>query len=1376
MILDMQRLAAAMRERSKRLSTVFRHAASMLKSEILGQPRHKKECVKLKHEVALRKQAEERSAALSAIVEYSDDAIIGKTLEGIITSWNKGAEKIYGYTERETIGHPISLLVPPGLKDEVPGILARLRNGEHIDHYETRRQRKDGKIIEVALSISPIRNTEGAVIATSTIARDITERKRAEEEIRSLNASLETRVQQRTQELAQSEARFRTIYEIVPVSIWREDWTLVIQGINDLRAQGVSDFGSYFREHPEFVTRALGEVKILDINQRTVGMFAAGDKADMLASLKTVFNTDDTLPGFIGELKALAEGRPLYHTEMALNTVRGDRILAMLYMSFPPLDTPSGEVLVSLIDITEQKTIEHSLRRQATLIDRSPNAIIVRKLDGTILFWNRGAEAIYGWTKAEACGRQTHGLFQTQFSQPQEQVNEQIQSTGEWSGELTHQTKEGRTVIVQSFWLAQSDAQGQIMEILETNIDITDRKKADQALRESEERMRLFFERQLVGMAITSPQKGWVQVNDKICQMLGYSREELMQLTWAELTYPEDLSADVTRFERLLNGEIESYTLEKRFRRKDGSIVFTILSVGCVRRADGTVDYALSLLEDITERKHAEEALRALNATLEERVLERTAQLKEAIATLNTEIAERKRAEEALQRLNRELRAVSNCNQTLMRAEDENALLDAICHIVCDEAGYRMAWVGYAEHDDAKTIRPVAWAGVEEGYLAAAHLTWADTERGQSPTGTAIRAGDSAGIQDFATDAQTGLWREGALTRGYRSNIALPLKDENANTFGALTIYSAEPNAFTHGEIRLLEELAGDLAFGITTLRGRVARKLAIEHLRKEAERSNVLLELYEKAPQLTDIELYDFALNHAVQLTSSEIGFLHLVSDDQKTIILTAWNREALKNCTVVTETHYAVEKAGNWADCVRSGKPVVYNDFASSPNQKGIPQGHTPLRRFLSIPVTDGGKVVIIFGVGNKAKDYDDADVIHMQLVANELQKISKQRRADGALKKAKEAAESANHAKDQFIAVLSHELRTPLTPVLATVSALQAQEGVTLELRADIDMIRRNVEMEAKLVDDLLDVTKISRGTLELHPEVVDAHLLLRTALEICQQDIEAKHLEIAMSLQANPHQARADPTRLRQVFWNLLKNAVEFTPEKGRICLRTTNTNGRLKIEIEDSGIGIRPELLSKIFNAFERGDQTAFRRFGGLGLGLSIAKTVVEMHQGTLAAFSEGEGKGATFTVELPSFGPVSEQPSLPPPVLAQGKSLRKILLVDDHPDTLQAMSKLLRKWGYSVATADCVRAALEVADKQPFDVLLSDLGLPDGNGMDIMREVKRRYALRGIALSGYGTEEDIRRSLEAGFDKHLIKPVSFQDLRTALRSIISETE
>jgi PAS domain S-box-containing protein len=233
-------------------------------------------------------------------------------------------------------------------------------------------------------------------------------------------------------------------------------------------------------------------------------------------------------------------------------------------------------------------------------------------------------------------------------------------------------------------------------------------------------------------------------------------------------------------------------------------------------------------LRDLTQ------ALEEANKGLELRVAERTAELSQANARLEEEIAERKQAEIAIQRMNRELCAISNCNQVLMRAMDEQTLLNDICHIVCDEAGYCLAWVGYVEHDEAKTVRPVAWGCFDDEYVANVKLSWAeDAERAQGPGGTAIRSGTTVCVQDFTTDPRMTPWRESALSRGYRSVIGLPLKDEKANVFGVLLIYSMEVNSFTPGEIRLLEELAGDLAFGICVLRTRTERELAEKALRE---------------------------------------------------------------------------------------------------------------------------------------------------------------------------------------------------------------------------------------------------------------------------------------------------------------------------------------------------------------------------------------------------------------------------------------------------------------------------------------------------------------------------------------------------------------
>ena len=370
----------------------------------------------------------------------------------------------------------------------------------------------------------------------------------------------------------------------------------------------------------------------------------------------------------------------------------------------------------------------------------------------------------------------------------------------------------------------------------------------------------------------------------------------------------------------------------------------------------------------------------------------------------------------------------------------------------------------------------------------------------------------------------------------------------------------------------------------------------------------------------------------------------------------------------------------------------------------------------------------------------------------------------------REARDAAEAANQAKEQFIAVLSHELRTPLTPVLATVMSMQDQMGLAPEARTDLALIQRNVELEAALIDDLLDVTRINSGKMILHREMMDAQVCLDAALQVCRKEIDAKDLKVSLVPPPSRSHVWADPARLQQVFWNLLRNAVKFTPQGGQIVIRFINDGSRLKIEIADTGVGILPEVIPRLFIAFEQGEKTVTRFFGGLGLGLSIAKAILEMHGGNLTVQSDGRDKGATFTVEL-AVAPASPVEAPSKMEARRASPTLKILLVEDHPDTLLTMAKLLMKMGHSITTATSVRNALEQTEKERFDLIVSDLGLPDGSGLDIMREAKRLYALPGIALSGFGTEEDIRASREAGFAEHLTKPVSIGALRETIQRV-----
>lgn len=379
-----------------------------------------------------------------------------------------------------------------------------------------------------------------------------------------------------------------------------------------------------------------------------------------------------------------------------------------------------------------------------------------------------------------------------------------------------------------------------------------------------------------------------------------------------------------------------------------------------------------------------------------------------------------------------------------------------------------------------------------------------------------------------------------------------------------------------------------------------------------------------------------------------------------------------------------------------------------------------------------------------------------------------IDAAKHAEQSLQQARDTAESANRAKDQFLAILSHELRTPLTPVLLTVSLLENRHQLSDEVQEDIQTIRRHVELEARLIDDLLDLTRITRGKLLLNFEVANAHLLLRSAMDICCAE---RIQDLTVELDARRHSVRADPARLQQIFWNLLSNAAKFSPPGKPIIVRSSNVpEGSLRVEVEDFGVGIEPDVLPRMFNAFVQGDSSLKREFGGLGLGLTITKSLVEAHGGTIHAESAGRNKGARFIVEFPV---VSVQPARPirrAPSPVEQTPLR-ILLVEDHQGTLKLMTKLLMYLGHNVRTASTVKDALEIGQHEELDLVISDLGLPDGSGNDVMRVLKGRYALKGIAVSGFGMDEDIRQSEAAGFSRHLIKPVDLEKLKAAIQQM-----
>lgn len=400
-----------------------------------------------------------------------------------------------------------------------------------------------------------------------------------------------------------------------------------------------------------------------------------------------------------------------------------------------------------------------------------------------------------------------------------------------------------------------------------------------------------------------------------------------------------------------------------------------------------------------------------------------------------------------------------------------------------------------------------------------------------------------------------------------------------------------------------------------------------------------------------------------------------------------------------------------------------------------------------------------------------------------------ITERKNAEKEIVLARDKAMAASRAKDEFLARLSHELRTPLNPVLLVASEAAQNPTLPPPIRADFEIIAQNVALEARLIDDLLDLTSIMHGKVALSRQPFDVHTILENSVKMVRADIAQKKLSIALELKAERRTVLCDEVRIKQVFWNILKNAVKFTPEGGMLKVETFVEDGgnNLAIRISDTGIGMTPEEIERVFTAFSQGDHAGggtSHRFGGLGLGLAISHMLVDQHSGTIRAFSPGRNGGSTFLLQFPLLSddshsePKAVSPPLPkstpsPTGGASNTQVRRILLVEDHKPTRSTLALLLHRRNYEVVTADCFMAARAIAERETFDLLISDIGLPDGNGCDLMAELHGRYGLPGIAITGYGMEEDIRKGKLAGFAAHLTKPVSIEALDRALLSVVA---
>ncbi len=1072
-------------------------------------------------DVTEQKKGDAAVRQLAAIVESSADAIVGKDLNGIVTTWNRGAEQLFGYSAAQMIGQPILLLIPEEHQNEEPQILERIRRGEKIEHYETIRRRQNGTLVNVALTVSPIKDASGKIVGASKIARNITDRKRAEQQgnfISQLTQQLSALtdpdeiIRQASQEVGQhlgvDRCYFSDLSENERVVTVRDDWArhgfTSVAGVHHMK-----DFGT-----PEmWKAMATGPLAIDDktTHPLTRNLGTGYDPLRIGAHATVPFLRETTWVASIAVTSELS--RKWRKDEMDL------------------LENVIGRVWPMVERARSLDALLSSEKRQRELLRALPVPCYVVDQQGRLVLYNQAAATLWGrtpelgaiyWQKVVELNTSTKVAVAPQQTPIAQTLRQKEPVRGV------------ETLVVRSDgsqrWIVNHpdpifDAQGNCTGAVNVVIDVTEERTAHEKVQKAADQQNLAMSAARLGEWNWDAATDIITISPRTAEIYGVAlRHDFTRSGMRELLHKDDRE----RSQQALKISIETrtdYDIEYRVVRPDGTERWVAAKGRSFYGPDGQATGMVGVVQDITERRQQAEILRQ--------------------------------------------------NEAQLRLVTDNAPV----LLVRTDLAHRYTFVNraYAERNG---FTPTAMLG--------------------------MKVADALG----------------------------------ASAYGAIR---------PHME--------------------------------------------------------------------------------------------EALGGVRVEFEMEVPYAKLGNrWIH-------VIY------------------------VPEKDAhGRIVGLLGV---------------------ITDIGARKEAENELKRARDEAVAASRAKDDFLAALSHELRTPLNPVLLLASDAVTNVDLPPAIRADFDLILKNVNLEARLIDDLLDLTRITRGKLHLDQRVCTLHTILQDALSTVKADIEEKNLQLTVDFSATRSRVRGDSVRLQQVFWNILKNAVKFTPVGGKVSLTTTQTGngGIVRLEITDTGIGMTPDEISRVFLAFSQGDHatsSGAHRFGGLGLGLAISKMLVDLHGGEISAFSAGRDQGSTFRVDLPlavigvgsetaPIKPESAPTQTPFPFVAtktESGARHRILLVEDHAPTRTMLQHLLKQRSFEVVTDESAGGALTLARAGAFDLIVSDVGLPDRSGYDLMAELRSLYPnLPGIALSGYGMEDDLARSRAAGFSAHLVKPVTIGLLEDAIATV-----
>jgi PAS domain S-box-containing protein len=1131
-------------------------------------------------DVTERKRAEEKLLQAAAIVENSDDAIISKDLDGTILSWNPGARRLYGYTAEETIGQPVTMLIPSDRPDEEPHILEQIRRGERVDHYETVRRRKDGTIIDVSLTVSPVRNADGRIIGASKIARDITSRKRSERE----------------------------------------------------------------------------------------------------------------------------------------------------------------------------------LREQSEVIEQAYDAIFLRDTSNLITLWNKGAERTYGYEKEEALGRNPHELLKTLTPVPLEEIYASLRSTGYWEGELTHTRKDDEQIVVESRWATIRDERGEVTSILEIVREVTERRRAEEELREQAEIIETVNR---VGQALA----GELDVH-KLVQTVTDAATEISNAHFGSFFYNVlDESGESYMLYTLSGVPAEAFAHFPMPRNTD---IFAPTFKG-----EGTV-----LIPDV--KKDPRYGKNSPYYGMPEGHLPVTSYLAVPVVSRSGEVYGGLffGHPEVNVFTERAARIVEGLSAQAAIAMDNARLFDAAqrerMKAEASEEHYRFL---------AESIPQIVWTANADGSAEYFNQRWYDYTGAPREGGDDYNAQGMVHPDDLTRVLDT--WRH-AFETGERFDVELRLR---RGSDGSYRWHLARSIPLRDAEGKIVKW------FGTST---------DIDDRKRAEESQSFLAEASEVLVSSLDYEATLRRIAHLVVPRLADWCTVDILTEERLIKRLAVAHQDPAKvEFAHELERRYPqnMNERQGVSNVVRTGEPELYPNIpdemlalvASDAEQLKIIR-ELGLRSAMIVPMSVQGRVLgaITFVSAESGRHYTENDLAFAEDLAH---------RAALAVENARlyREAQEVNRLKDEFLATLSHELRTPLTAVLGWTRLLGTGQLDKATSARALETIERNAQSQVQLIDDILDVSRIIRGKLRLSVRPVELAPVIEAAVDSVRPAADAKGIRLQVILDPRTGPVSGDPDRLQQVVWNLISNAIKFTPKDGRVQVTLARVDSHLEIAVSDTGQGIGAEFLPYVFDRFRQADPTPTRAHGGLGLGLAIVRHLVELHGGSVKAESNGAGRGATFRVMLPLLAATRNTVSAPaesvesepqsgtrvtgffdsfecPPEL---DGLR-VLVVEDDDDSRGMLVAVLEQCRAEVVAVAGAEAAMRVLEGWRPDVIVSDIEMPGEDGFTLMRRLRGLPAERGgdipaAALTAYARPEDRMRALMAGFQIHVPKPVEPAELVAVVASLAGRT-